>query len=56
MKPSRHVAAALAVLAIGIGACLSFQTVTPHDSEEHVASTLIGGQIRAVINCLAQPS
>ena len=56
MKPIRHVAAALATLAIGIGACLSFQTVAPHDSADHVASTLTDGQIRATINCMAQPS
>lgn len=43
MKPARHVAAALAVLAIGVGAYLTFQSVAHPDKAPSVAYTLLDG-------------
>lgn len=43
MKPARHVAAALAVLAIGVGAYLTFQSVAHPDKVPSVAYTLLDG-------------
>jgi peroxiredoxin len=43
MKPARHVAAALAVLAMGVGAYLTFQSVAVHESAPVVAYTLLDG-------------
>jgi len=43
MKPARHVAAALAVLAIGVGAYLTFQSVAGHEPAPTVAYTLLDG-------------
>ena len=44
MKPARHVAAALAVLAIGVGAYLTFQSVAHPDKAPSVAYTLLDGK------------
>jgi len=43
MKPVRHVAAALAVLAIGVGAYLTFQSVAGREPAPTVAYTLLDG-------------
>jgi peroxiredoxin len=43
MKPARHVAAALAVLAIGVGAYLTFQSVAWHEAAPAVTYTLLDG-------------
>ncbi|HEX6707940.1 MAG TPA: TlpA disulfide reductase family protein [Albitalea sp.] len=43
MKPARHVAAALAVLAIGVGAYLTFQSVDWHETAPSVSYTLLDG-------------
>ena len=43
MKPARYVAVAVAVLAIGVGAYLSFGGVGPRDAAPHVAYTLLDG-------------
>src|SRR5215211_5737659 len=43
MKPARHVAAAIAVLAIGVGAYLTFQSVGTHEQAPTVAYTLLDG-------------
>jgi peroxiredoxin len=43
MKPARHVAAALAVLAIGVGAYLTFQSVASRETAPTVAYTLLDG-------------
>jgi peroxiredoxin len=43
MKTSRHVAAALAVLAIGVGAYLTFQSVGAVERAPNVAYTLLDG-------------
>lgn len=43
MKPTRHVAAALAVLAIGVGAYLTFQSGASHQPTPVVAYTLLDG-------------
>jgi len=43
MKPSRHVAAALAVLAIGVGACLTSQGVAWKEAAPAVTYTLLDG-------------
>ena len=42
-KPVRHVAAALAVLAIGVGAYLTFQSVAAPEPAPSVAYTLLNG-------------
>ena len=44
MKPARHVAAALAVLAIGVGAYLTFDSVAGRENAPVVAYTLLNGQ------------
>ena len=44
MKSARHVAAALAVLAIGVGAYLTFQSVAHPDKAPSVAYTLLDGK------------
>ncbi|MFL6661897.1 MAG: TlpA family protein disulfide reductase [Rhizobacter sp.] len=43
MKPSRHVAAALAVLAIGVGAYLTFQTGGRREPAPDITYTLLDG-------------
>jgi peroxiredoxin len=43
MKPARYVAAALAVLAIGVGVYLSFEGVGPRGPAPHVGYTLLDG-------------
>jgi thiol-disulfide isomerase/thioredoxin len=43
MKTTRHVAAALAVLAIGLGAYLTFQSVAAVEQAPSVAYTLLDG-------------
>jgi len=43
MKPVRHLAAALAVLAIGVGGWLTFQSVAGHEAAPTVAYTLLDG-------------
>ncbi len=43
MKPARYVAAAVAVLAIGVGGYLSFEGVGPRGPAPHVAYTLLDG-------------
>jgi peroxiredoxin len=43
MKPARHVAAAVAVLAIGVGAYLTFQNVALPEVAPHVTYTLLDG-------------
>jgi peroxiredoxin len=43
MKPVRHVAAALVALAIGVGAYLTFQSVTAHEGAPSVDYTLLDG-------------
>jgi len=43
MKPAKHVAAAVAVLAIAIGGYLTFQSVAGHESAPHVDYTLLDG-------------
>jgi peroxiredoxin len=43
MKPVRYVAAALAVLAIGVGAWLTFQSVGRHEAAPTVTYTLLDG-------------
>lgn len=43
MKPPRHVAAALAVLAIGVGAYLTFQSIAALEHAPSVAYTLLDG-------------
>ena len=44
MKTARHVAAAVAVLAIGVGAYLTFQSVGKPENAPTVAYTLLNGQ------------
>jgi peroxiredoxin len=44
MKPVRHVAAALALVAVGVGAYLTFESVGGRDSAPSVAYTLLNGQ------------
>jgi peroxiredoxin len=44
MKTARHVAAAVAVLAIGVGAYLTFQSVGKAENAPTVAYTLLNGQ------------
>jgi peroxiredoxin len=44
MKPVRHVAAVLALVAVGIGAYLTFESVAGRDSAPSVAYTLLNGQ------------
>jgi len=44
MKTTRHVAAVLATLAIGLGAYLTFQKVPGHDPAPVVAYTLLNGE------------
>ena len=43
MKSARHAAAALAVLAVGVGAYLTFQSVAGHEAAPTVAYTLLDG-------------
>lgn len=43
MKPAKHVAAAVAVLAIAIGGYLTFQSVAGHESAPTVDYTLLDG-------------
>jgi peroxiredoxin len=43
MKPAKHVAAAVAVLAIAIGGYLTFQSVAGHESAPSVDYTLLDG-------------
>lgn len=42
-KPARHVAAAVAALAIGVGAYLTFQTVSGPEAAPNVSYTLLDG-------------
>jgi len=43
MKPAKHIAAAVAVLAIAIGGYLTFQSVAGHESAPSVDYTLLDG-------------
>jgi peroxiredoxin len=43
MKPARYVAAAVAILAIGLGAYLTFESVGPRGPAPHVGYTLLDG-------------
>jgi peroxiredoxin len=44
MKPVRHVAAALALVAVAVGAYLTFESVAGRDSAPSVAYTLLDGR------------
>jgi peroxiredoxin len=43
MKVARHVAVALATLVIGVGACLTFESLAGHETAPSVAYTLLDG-------------